>query len=309
MAAVRRARLANTGRDRPGWLRGCDGVRRGQRAGARRRDPATPGRTRRSGRRSGVRAGPCADGRRRSPSPGKVASDGGSRIAIADTGNDRVLVCDLDGTVARSSAASTNRRACASTVNGSWCATPSPGQVRGESIFTSGERHVLASGAAFPVGRARAPGRPDRDRRSRLAPDRRRPRSGGAPWRCSPEAGRKACETGRRTRRTSLSRAGSRSIDGGAIAFADSEVSALRVLRDGKVETLVGTGPLRLGRPTTAIADRAVAASARRGGTQRWGDRGRRHVQLADPHLGGRRASHAAAERVRRRAWRHRCSP
>jgi thiol-disulfide isomerase/thioredoxin len=29
--------------------------------------------------------------------PGKVASDGGDRIAVADTGNDRVLVCDLQG--------------------------------------------------------------------------------------------------------------------------------------------------------------------------------------------------------------------
>ena len=31
--------------------------------------------------------------------PGKVCSDGGIRIAIADTGNDRVLVCNLDGTI------------------------------------------------------------------------------------------------------------------------------------------------------------------------------------------------------------------
>ncbi|MFN2582759.1 MAG: thioredoxin-like domain-containing protein, partial [Candidatus Dormibacteria bacterium] len=33
--------------------------------------------------------------------PGKVASDGGSRIAIADTGNDRVLICNRDGRVLR----------------------------------------------------------------------------------------------------------------------------------------------------------------------------------------------------------------
>src|SRR5579864_8517974 len=31
--------------------------------------------------------------------PGKVASDGGERIAIADTVNDRVVVCDLNGSV------------------------------------------------------------------------------------------------------------------------------------------------------------------------------------------------------------------
>lgn len=33
--------------------------------------------------------------------PGKVASDGGERLAIADTGRDRVLVCDLEGRVLR----------------------------------------------------------------------------------------------------------------------------------------------------------------------------------------------------------------
>ena len=31
--------------------------------------------------------------------PGKVASDGGGRMAIADTGNDRILVCDLEGRI------------------------------------------------------------------------------------------------------------------------------------------------------------------------------------------------------------------
>ena len=98
----------------------------GNGAGAWRRDPAAPGRPRAiwpSGRRSRRSLSQARD---TLAFPGKVASDGGSRIAIADTGNDRVLVCDLDGSVARSSAASTSRRACGSTVTGCWCATPSP---------------------------------------------------------------------------------------------------------------------------------------------------------------------------------------
>ena len=45
-------------------------------------------------------------------------------------------------------------------------------------------------------------------------------------------------------------------LAGGAIAFADSEVSALRVLRDGRVETLVGTGLFEWG---TANGDRDTA--------------------------------------------------
>jgi len=42
------------------------------------------------------------------------------------------------------------------------------------------------------------------------------------------------------------------SIAGGGIAFADSEVSALRVLSNGRVETLVGPA-FSTGGPTTAI--------------------------------------------------------
>ena len=45
-------------------------------------------------------------------------------------------------------------------------------------------------------------------------------------------------------------------IAGDAVTFADSEVSALRVLRDGRVETLVGTGLFDWG---TADGDRATA--------------------------------------------------
>jgi hypothetical protein len=45
-------------------------------------------------------------------------------------------------------------------------------------------------------------------------------------------------------------------LDGGGLAFADSEVSALRVLRDDRVETLVGSGLFEWG---TADGDRTTA--------------------------------------------------
>ena len=79
-------------------------------------------------------------------------------------------------------------------------------------------------------------------------------------------------------------------LDGDAIAFADLELSALRVLRDGRVETLVGTGLFDWG---TADGDRDTArlqhplgvaalpdAIDRRGG----------YVQLTAPCLEGRRS-------------------
>ena len=76
------------------------GVRRGQRAGARRCDRAGC-LTVATDLAVGPAFTPVRVQRRATLAfPGKVASDGGRRIAIADTGNDRVLVCDLDGRVA-----------------------------------------------------------------------------------------------------------------------------------------------------------------------------------------------------------------
>jgi DNA-binding beta-propeller fold protein YncE len=172
--------------------------------------------------------------------PGKVASDGGSRIAIADTGNDRVLVCDIDGTIRQEFGGfhqpqgvrfDGDRILVCDTVAGEVVAVDLGG----------GERHVLASGLHSPWDVLVVP-----DGRIAVAEAGVHrivavPAQGGA---VEVLAGSRA--EGLRdgpAREAHLAQpSGLTLLDGGAMAFADSEVSALRVLRDGKVETLVGTG-------------------------------------------------------------------
>jgi hypothetical protein len=81
--------------------------------------------------------------------PGKVASDGGDRIAIADTGNDRVLVCDADGIVLDAFGGfhqpqgvrfDAGRLLVCDTVAGELVAV----------VLPDGERRVLASGLRSP---------------------------------------------------------------------------------------------------------------------------------------------------------------
>ncbi len=172
--------------------------------------------------------------------PGKVASDGGSRMVIADTGNDRVLVCDLDGTIRQEFDGfhqpqgvrfDGDRILVCDTVAGEVVAVDLAG----------GERHVLASGLHSPWDVLVIP-----DGRIAVAEAGVHrivalPAQGGA---VEVLAGSRA--EGLRdgpSREAHLAQpSGLTLLDGNAIAFADSEVSALRVLRDGKVETLVGTG-------------------------------------------------------------------
>ena len=172
--------------------------------------------------------------------PGKVASDGGSRIAIADTGNDRVLVCVLDGSIDREFAGfhqpqgvrfDGDRLLVCDTVAGELVAIDLP----------SGDRRVLASELRSPWDALVIP-----DGRIAIAEAGLHrivavPAAGGAP---EVLAGSRA--EGLRdgpAREAHLAQPSGLTLVGAdAIAFADSEVSALRVLRDGKVETLVGTG-------------------------------------------------------------------
>jgi DNA-binding beta-propeller fold protein YncE len=172
--------------------------------------------------------------------PGKVASDGGSRIAIADTGNDRVLVCDVDGTIRQEFGGfhqpqgvrfDGDRLLVCDTVTGEVVAVGLP----------DGDRHVLVSGLHSPWDVLVIP-----DGRIAVAEAGVHrivavPAQGGA---VEVLAGSRA--EGLRdgpAREAQLAQpSGLTLLDGGAMAFADSEVSALRVLRDGKVETLVGTG-------------------------------------------------------------------
>ncbi len=205
--------------------------------------------------------------------PGKVASDGGSRMVIADTGNDRVLVCDLDGTIRQEFGGfhqpqgvrfDGDRILVCDTVAGEVVAVELAG----------GERHVLASGLHSPWDVLVIP-----DGRIAVAEAGVHrivalPAQGGA---VEVLAGSRAegLRDGRAREAHLAQPSGLTLLDGNAIAFADSEVSALRVLRDGKVETLVGTGLFDWGATDGDRRHRAAAASARRGGVSGWLDRGR----------------------------------
>jgi thiol-disulfide isomerase/thioredoxin len=178
--------------------------------------------------------------------PGKVCSDGGIRIAIADTGNDRVLVCDLDGTIRHKLGDfdqpqgvrfDADRLLVCDTVSGELVAVALPG----------GERRVLASGLRSPWDALVLP-----DGRIAVAEAGLHrivaiPANGGE---AEVLAGSRA--EGLRdgpARDAHLAQpSGLTVLDDGAVAFADSEVSALRVVRDGRVETLVGTGLFDWGR-------------------------------------------------------------
>jgi DNA-binding beta-propeller fold protein YncE len=172
--------------------------------------------------------------------PGKVASDGGSRIAVADTGNDRVLVCDLEGHVLLSFDGFSQpqgvrfdgeRLLVCDTVGGMVISLALPG----------GERTLLASGLRSPWDCLRlddgriAIAEAGVHRIVAVSDD-------GGPAIAIAGSGAEGLRDGPATAAHLAQPSGLTRLSDGAIVFADSEVSALRVLRDGKVETLVGHG-------------------------------------------------------------------
>jgi len=186
--------------------------------------------------------------------PGKVASDGGSRIAVADTGNDRILVCDLEGRILdrydgfhqpQGVRFDGDRLLVCDTVSGEVVAI----------TMADGVRTVLASGLRSPWDCVRL-----EDGRIAIAEAGLHriiaiPGDGG---RVASIAGTGAeglrdgpAATAHLAQPSGLTR-----LPGDALAFADSEVSALRVLRDGIVETLVGQGLFEWG---VADGDRSSA--------------------------------------------------
>ncbi len=186
--------------------------------------------------------------------PGKVASDGGSTIAVADTGNDRILVCNLDGTVRHEFGGfhqpqgvrfDGDRLLVCDTVAGNLVAI----------ALHDGERRVLASGLRSPWDALVLPDGRISVAEAGLHRIISLPGDGGA---VEVLAGSRA--EGLRdgpAREAHLAQpSGLTAIAAGAIAFADSEVSALRVLHDGRVETLVGTGLFDWG---NADGDRTTA--------------------------------------------------
>jgi thiol-disulfide isomerase/thioredoxin len=186
--------------------------------------------------------------------PGKVTSDGRGSIAIADTGNDRVLVCDLDGSVRHELGGfhqpqgvrfDGERLLVCDTVAGELVAVSLP----------DGERRVLGSDLRSPWDVLVL-----RDGRIAVAEAglHRIVAIRGEGGAVEVLAGSRA--EGLRdgpAREAHLAQpSGLTAIAGDGVAFADSEVSALRVLRDGRVQTLVGTGLFAWG---TDDGDRATA--------------------------------------------------
>ncbi len=172
--------------------------------------------------------------------PGKVASDGAARLAIADTGKDRVLVCALDGTVLQQFGGfhqpqgvrfDGERLLVCDTVAGDLVAVSLPG----------GEHRVLSSGLHSPwdvlvLGDGRIAVAEAGLHRIIAVPS-----EGGAP---ETVAGSRAegLRDGPALQAHLAQPSGLTTLDDGAVAFANSEVSALRLIRNGRVETLVGTG-------------------------------------------------------------------
>ncbi len=186
--------------------------------------------------------------------PGKVVSDGGNSIAIADTGNDRVLVCDLKGSVQHEFGGfhqpqgvrfDADRLLVCDTVAGELVAVSLP----------DGERRVLASGLRSPWDVLVLAGGRIAVAEAGLHRIVAVPGEGG-PVEVLAGSRAEGLRDGPALQAHLAQPSGLAAIAGDAIAFADSEVSALRVLRDGRVETLVGTGLFDWG---TADGDRATA--------------------------------------------------
>lgn len=171
--------------------------------------------------------------------PGKVASDGGERLAIADTGHDRVLVTTLDGTLLAEHGGfeqpqgvrfDGDRLLVCDTVAGRLVAVDT----------ASGARQVLASGLSSPWDVVR-------DGDSLVVAEAgvhrllRVPAGGG---RAEVLAGTRAegLRDGPRLEAHLAQPSGVTRLADGTIAFADSEVSALRAVRGDDVETLAGEG-------------------------------------------------------------------
>jgi len=188
--------------------------------------------------------------------PGKVASDHGRRFAVADTGNDRVLVCDLEGNVIHTFDGlhqpqgvrfDGDRLLICDTVGGEVVAIPLDG----------GERHVLASGLRSPWDVARiddgsiAIAEAGLHRIVAVDAD-----ADGGPVRILAGTGAEGLRDGPPETAHLAQPSGLARLTGGALAIADSEVSALRVLRNGQLETLVGRGLFEWG---SADGDRATA--------------------------------------------------
>jgi thiol-disulfide isomerase/thioredoxin len=176
--------------------------------------------------------------------PGKVASDGAGRLAIADTGHDRILICRLDGTIDEEI----------------------KGFAQPQGVAFDGDRLIVANTIGDEVVGVPV----HRDGMSVAIPDRLA-EGISSPWDVALwQGGVAVAEAGRHrlwwigpdgNAEVLAGTSGENIVDGPALEallaqpsglsvgpdsetlyFADSEVSALRQVRDGIVTTLVGKG-------------------------------------------------------------------
>ena len=176
--------------------------------------------------------------------PGKVASDGEERLAIADTGHDRVLVTDLDGRVQHVIEDLSEPQGVA--FDDATLIVCDTGADRVVAVdIDTGALDVLAEGLASPWDVAvESPG-------CYVVAEAGRHRL----WRVSDAGGELVAGTGAESLEDGpalqalLAQPSGVAVIGGGIAFVDAEASALRVLTDdNRVVTLVGTGLFDWGR-------------------------------------------------------------
>ena len=191
--------------------------------------------------------------------PGKVASDGGERLAVADTGRDRVLVIALDGDVLREHRLVEQPQGvrfdgddvlvCESTGDQVWRIAPDDSR----SLVADGVSSpwdLAIDGARLVIAEA------GRHRLWVLDGMGLRPLAGtaGEGQRDGPAPEAMLAQP-----------SGLAVLADGAIAFVDAEGSALRVLRDEDGRDPGRRGPLRLGRGRRRPLRGAPAAPARGG--------------------------------------------
>lgn len=182
--------------------------------------------------------------------PGKVAADADGRLAVADTGHDRVLVMDADGRVEREHRLLDQPQGvrfdgddvlvCESVGDQVW------------RVASDDSRTLVADGISSPWDVAR-----DGERLVVCEAGRHRL------WSIDelgarPVAGTSAEEMrdGPASEALLAQPSGVAALPGGGVAFVDAEASALRTLRGEEVETLVGQGLFDWG---TSDGDRASA--------------------------------------------------
>jgi thiol-disulfide isomerase/thioredoxin len=172
--------------------------------------------------------------------PGKVAADGATRLAIADTGHDRVLLCDLSGRVIDELGGFSQPQGVRFDGDRLLVCDAVAGRLVAVDL-SGGGRRVLCEGLSSPWDVVRL----DEERLAVAEAGRHRiltvPAGGGPPGVLA-GTGAEGLRDGPAHDAHLAQPSGLALLPSGELVIADSEVSALRVLRDGELATLVGQG-------------------------------------------------------------------